>query len=52
MKHDNLHTVLSQKSSKEELLSYAKIVNPYNCDKILPLIAEKDKYLSANSILS
>ena len=49
MKHDNLRTVLSQKLSKEELLSYAKTVNPYNCDKILPLIAEKDKYLSGNS---
>lgn len=49
MKLDNLRIILLQKLSKDEILSYAKIINLYNCDKILPLIAEKDKYLSANT---
>ena len=49
MKDDNLRIILSKKLSKNEIFSYAKIVNPYNCDKILPLIAENDKYLSGNS---
>ena len=48
MKDDNLRIILSQKLSKDEILSYAKIVTPYNCNKILPLIAEKDKNLSGN----
>ena len=43
-----LRLTLSHKMSKEEILAFAKNVNPYNCEEILPLIAEEDKELSAN----
>ena len=48
MKQENLHVLLSHKLSKDEILSFAKTVKLYNYDKILPLIASKEKELSAN----
>jgi hypothetical protein len=48
MKQENLHVLLSHKLSKDEILSFGKTVKLYNYDKILPLIASKQKELSAN----
>lgn len=48
MIHNDLRFLLSQKMSKEDILTFAKTINLYNCDKIFPFIANGNKELSAN----
>ena len=48
MKQEDLRILLSRKMSKEEIFAFSRMVNPCNCDRIFPLIADKDRILSAN----
>ena len=45
---DFLH-LLSNRMSKADILAFAEGVGACNCDKLLPLIVEGDRELSANA---
>ena len=46
---EKMHIYLSQKMLKESITAFAETVNAYDCNKILPLIADGDKELSSNA---